>query len=233
MWLEAAAAASMAASAAWAVRGRSAAVFGPSVHRGPGGRRSVALTFDDGPSESTPALLELLAKLGAPATFFQVGLNARRLPEIAREVSRAGHEIGNHTWSHRMPWIGAAGDEIGRCQELLTDLHGAAPKLFRAPYGVRWFGFRAAQRRHGLLGVMWTVIALDWKLDEDAAARRLTAGAREGGILCLHDGRELTPRPDIRSTLGAVDRTVRQLRDFGYHFESASDILCPKSSSNA
>ena len=231
--LEAAAAAGVMGAAAWAVRGRSSAVFGPSAWRGAGGRRSVALTFDDGPCESTPALLDLLARLGVRATFFQIGCNARRLPEVARAVSAAGHEIGNHTWSHRMPWAARPGDEIGRCQETLSDLHGQAPRLFRAPYGVRWPGQREPLRRHGLTGLMWTVIALDWKLEAAASARRLIAGAREGGILCLHDGRELTQRPDIQSTLGAVEKTVRELRDFGYDFESASEILCPKSSFNA
>ena len=71
---------------AWAVRGRSAAVFGPSVWRGPRDRRALALTFDDGPSESTPEILEILARHGVPATFFQCGANVERLPEIARAV---------------------------------------------------------------------------------------------------------------------------------------------------
>src|SRR5215471_16707317 len=90
------------AGAAWAVRGRSSAVFAPSIWRGPRDRRAIALTFDDGPSESTPALLELLARQNVPATFFQCGANIERLPHIARAVSDAGHEIGNHTGSHPM-----------------------------------------------------------------------------------------------------------------------------------
>ena len=72
---------------AWAARGRSSAVFGPSVHRGGRTRPEIALTFDDGPSESTPALLEILAAHGVPATFFQCGANVLRLPAVAREVA--------------------------------------------------------------------------------------------------------------------------------------------------
>src|SRR5215469_18470833 len=76
----------------WAVRGRSSRVFGPSVWRGSRARRTLALTFDDGPSESTPAILEILGRYGVSATFFQVGLNVERLPAVARSVREAGHE---------------------------------------------------------------------------------------------------------------------------------------------
>src|SRR5437763_8603475 len=85
---------------AYAVRGRSSSLLAPSVYKGVSDRRAIALTFDDGPSESTPALLEILGKYGAPATFFQCGANVRRVPEIARQVASAGHEIGNHSDSH-------------------------------------------------------------------------------------------------------------------------------------
>ena len=85
---------------AYGVAGRSSQFFGESVHRGPGRRRSLALTFDDGPSESTPELLEFLEEQRVPATFFQCGLNVRRHPAIARMVRDEGHEIGNHTFSH-------------------------------------------------------------------------------------------------------------------------------------
>jgi peptidoglycan/xylan/chitin deacetylase (PgdA/CDA1 family) len=85
---------------AWAVRGRSASVFGRSVWRGPRDRRALALTFDDGPGESTPEILEILAEHAVPATFFQCGANVDRLPEIAFEVAARGHEIGNHSYSH-------------------------------------------------------------------------------------------------------------------------------------
>src|ERR1700722_1001618 len=89
-----------AAVMAWAVRGRSSAVFGRSLWRGPRARRQIALTFDDGPSESTPAILDALARHAVPATFFQCGANVERLPSIARAVHSAGHEIGNHIQTH-------------------------------------------------------------------------------------------------------------------------------------
>ena len=82
---------------AWAVRGRSAGVFGPSVWRGPRDRRSVALTFDDGPSEETPRILEILAAYKIPATFFQIGANSLIWSMANRQASKAWWRCGQLT----------------------------------------------------------------------------------------------------------------------------------------
>ena len=90
----------LAGTVTYGIIGRSARIFGPSVYRGPGLRRSIALTFDDGPSPTTPRLLDYLAAENIRATFFQCGMNVERNPDIARAVLAAGHEVGNHTYSH-------------------------------------------------------------------------------------------------------------------------------------
>jgi peptidoglycan/xylan/chitin deacetylase (PgdA/CDA1 family) len=95
------------------------------------------------------------------------------------------------------------------------------------PYGVRWFGLRAAQRRHGLLSVMWTAIGLDWKRPAASIASRLLTGAAPGAILCLHDGRGTAVRPDISNTIEAVSSLVPALADRGYRFETLTEILWP------
>src|SRR5215510_4614035 len=107
---------------AWAVRGRSARVFGKSIWKGPPDRPALALTFDDGPSESTSRILEILARNRVPATFFQCGANVDRLPALAREVVDAGHEIGNHTYSHPAFYFRSAKFmevEVSRAQEAI------------------------------------------------------------------------------------------------------------------
>jgi peptidoglycan-N-acetylglucosamine deacetylase len=213
----------------WAVRGRASAVFGPSVWRGNPRRRAIALTFDDGPSESTPDLLEILDRHKARSTFFQCGANVERLPEIASQVSRAGHEIGNHTFSHqRLDFRRSAFiyDELARTQSIIEQATGTKPRLFRAPYGVRWFGLREAQRRLGLLGVMWTAIAQDWRLPAEDVLSRLLKSCAPGAILCLHDGRETRRAPDIRVTLDAVGRLIPEMAARGFTFETVSQILC-------
>ncbi len=220
-----------AGSMAYAVRGRSSAIFGPSVYHGDRSRPVLSLTFDDGPSESTPALLEVLARHGVRATFFMCGANVRRCPEVARAVAEAGHEIGNHTDSHpRLNFKSPAfiQRELATAQESIRQITGAVPGLFRAPYGVRWPGLRTAQRRLNLLGVMWTVIALDWRLPAARVVRRLIRSAANGAILCLHDGRAIEPAPDIRDTIQAVDTVIPALKERGFEFETVSQILCPK-----
>lgn len=215
---------------AYGVRARSSSLFAPSRWRGAVDRRAIALTFDDGPSEATPQLLEILAREGVPATFFQCGTNVRRLPAIAAEVARAGHEIGNHGDTHAPLYLRSAAfmhQELAHAQDSIADATGRRPRLFRPPFGARWIGLGGVQRRLGLLGVMWTAIGLDWKRTAERTAARLLAAARNGAIFCLHDGRELAPAPDVSETLEAVRRLVPALRERGYHFETVSEILCP------
>jgi peptidoglycan/xylan/chitin deacetylase (PgdA/CDA1 family) len=217
---------------AWAVRGRSAAVFGQSVWRGSPRRRAVALTFDDGPSEGTPAILDILAQYRVPATFFQVGANVERLPDVARAVAAAGHAIGNHSYAHplfcfRSPAFIEA--DLRRAQQAIGTHTGVTPEWFRAPYGARWFGMGRAQRRLSLTGVMWSAIGYDWKRNSDAVFENLTKRVSNGAILCLHDGRELQARPDIGATVEAVRRLVPELLERGYEFETITRLLCPTS----
>jgi len=224
------AAAASSAFLAWAARGRSAGVFGTSVWRGPRGRRAIALTFDDGPSERTPEILEALARSGVRATFFQCGANVDRLPAEARAAVQGGHEIGNHSYCHALLCFRSPRfieEDLSRAQQTIVDHTGARPVWFRAPFGVRWFGVARAQRRLGLTGVMWTAIGYDWKLGADAVVGRLAAGVSNGSILCLHDGRELRVRPDIGVTVETVRRLVPMLLDRGYRFETVSQLLCP------
>ena len=165
-----------------------------------------------------------------PATFFQCGANVRRLPEQARQVAAAGHEIGNHSDTHPM-LSGKSRDfiyhEIAAAQETIEQVTGARPRYFRAPYGVRWFGLREAQGRLGLTGIMWTTLALDWKLPVERVVSRLLRSASNGAILCLHDGRALQTRPNIHVTLEAVRQLLPKLMEKGFHFEKVTDILCP------
>jgi peptidoglycan/xylan/chitin deacetylase (PgdA/CDA1 family) len=225
------AAASSAAFLAWAVRGKSASVFAPSVWRGPIDRRALALTFDDGPSESTPEILDILARHNATATFFQCGANVARLPNLARAVADAGHEIGNHSYSHPYLFLrspGAIANDLRCAQDTIIAHTGVRPVWFRAPYGVRWPGLRAAQRQLQLTGVMWTAIGYDWSSTAEDVVARLSAKFENGAILCLHDGRELRAKPDVRVTVEAVRLLVPMLLDQGYKLETVSRLLCPK-----
>jgi peptidoglycan/xylan/chitin deacetylase (PgdA/CDA1 family) len=215
---------------AYGVRGRSATLFAPSVYRGPSNRRAIALTFDDGPSESTPALLRILEDQQVPATFFQCGANVERLPEIARQVTESGHEIGNHSHTHPRFFFKNPAfiqDELARAQHSIERATGVSPALFRAPFGIRWPGMREAQRRLHLTGVMWTVIGRDWKLAAPAIVRRVLPAVRNGAIICLHDGRDLQFRPNVEGTIDAVRQIIPILKAEGYRFQTVSQLICP------
>ena len=213
--------------AAYAVRGRSSSLIAPSLWHGDRKRPALALTFDDGPSESTPAMLELLARHNVPATFFMCGHNVLRLKGIAREVVAAGHEIGNHTDSHPALYFKSAefiDRELASAQEAIYQTTQVTPRFFRAPYGIRWPGLRRAQRRLNLTGVMWTTIGRDWKLPAPQISKLLLNKAENGAIFCLHDGRVLQPAPDIQATLQAVEAIIPVLKDRGFTFETVSQL---------
>ena len=114
--------------------------------------------------------------------------------------------------------------EIERTQQAIGAQTGASPRLFRAPYGVRWPGLRRAQAAAGLTGVMWTVIGYDWNLAAEEIVRRISGKVSNGAIICLHDGRELHAKPDIRNTIRAVETLVPMLLDRGYRFETVSRL---------
>jgi peptidoglycan/xylan/chitin deacetylase (PgdA/CDA1 family) len=232
----AAAAFTVVGAAAYSIAGRSSQVFGPSVYRGPGRRRSLSLTFDDGPSEGSLRLIDYLGKHEIKATFFECGANVCRHADIARTIRDAGHEIGNHTYSHpclcpRLTWNlnvhspAFIDREFSMTQQTIQDETGITPTLLRAPYGLRWYGMRAVQRRLGLLGVMWTVIGRDWVLPAERIAARVLRKASPGGIICLHDGRGIEPKPDISEMLKALRQIVPVLKDRGYAFETVSELL--------
>ena len=213
---------------AYGVRGRSAKLLSPSIWKGPSTRKALALTLDDGPSESTIDVLHLLERFGVRATFFQCGHHVRRLPRVAMRVAAEGHELGNHSDSHpslvfRSPQF--IYDQLERAQTLIVDTTGIAPTLFRAPYGVRWFGLAEAQKRLNLMGVMWTTIARDWKLPAQSIADYVTPRVQPGSILCFHDGRQLLHHPDIASTLGALEILIPKWLSEGYEVTTVSGLL--------
>jgi len=223
--------AAMAAGAAavgYGARGRSSQMFGPSVWRGPRGRRQIALTFDDGPSEATLDVLQILDTFAARATFFQCGANTVRLPGITRQVAEAGHELGNHTYTHpRLIGCSPARirKEIGDTQRAIREAAGVDARLFRAPYGLRWFGLRPALGEHRLTGVMWTVIGYDWEWEATEIVRHVETHASSGGIVCLHDGDRVSPLVDRRNTITALRLLIPRLYDSGYSFVTVGEMV--------
>ncbi len=179
----------------------------------------VALTFDDGPNDAaTPQLLEVLARHDVRATFFAMGSFARQRPEILRQVSAAGHLVGNHTMSHPKLSVAPAArvrQELADCNAVLEDITGVAVRFFRPPFGARRPMVLRAAREMGLTPVLWNVTGYDWNpIGADKILGKLESGiARnrrrgQSSNLLLHDGGHRamsTPRMD---TVCAVERLL-------------------------
>jgi peptidoglycan-N-acetylglucosamine deacetylase len=220
----------LSAAAAYGSVAKSSQLFGPTVYRGVRSRKSVALTFDDGPSEGTAELLEYLGKEEVPATFFMCGANVTRLPQVAGEVAAGGHQLGNHTYSHpNLPFKSKAfiDQEFTETQKIIQFETGVTPMVLRAHYGSRWMGMREVQQRLSLLSVMWTVAGFDWRWPAERIAGHVLSHCAPGAIVCLHDGRSVKAQPDIRATLAAVRDIVPRLKDNGYTFETVGGVLRP------
>ncbi len=158
----------------------------------------MALTYDDGPNDPhTLRLLDVLAKHNARATFFLIGKYVRQRPEIARAIAAAGHEIGNHTYSHpNLIFVSAAKlrQELDDCRKALEDALGKKTTLFRTPFGGKRPNVLRTARAMGLQPIMWSVTAFDWNArSSDVIVRKVTSALDsrrkpQAEIILLHDG---------------------------------------------
>jgi peptidoglycan-N-acetylglucosamine deacetylase len=161
----------------------------------------IYLTFDDGPdSDWTPQILDLLAEAGMQASFFAIGQQAQLAPDLIRRIAAAGHAIGNHTYSHRHPWLmgeRAARAEVSDGARALSDMLGHSPRLYRPPHGRHRTCMSEEAHQQGEHIVMWNLSAIDWGLfgTAERIERRL-AQVRANDVVLMHDGRNRHNRPD-------------------------------------
>ena len=178
----------------WGTMRPQSRLFGPVLSRLPTTRKAVWLTVDDGPSHETQAMLDLLDRYGAKATFFLVADRAAARPELAREILRRGHGIGNHSRSHPQAWFWALGPrrmtaEIDQAQTTLRDITGQAPRWFRAVVGMANPFVSASLKKNGLARVAWSARGFDGVMGQaDKIIARIVDGLQPGAIVLLHEG---------------------------------------------
>ena len=182
--------------------------------------KCVAITFDDGPGLYTDKLLAALRAADAKATFFVLGDVSAARPAALRRIAAAGHEIANHTWSHRaLPSLTDAQvrSQLTRSADVIESITGTRPELMRPPYG------SLSSRVVGILGVrewpivLWDVDPEDWKYkNADTVYRRVLARTAPGSIVLLHDIHA--------TTVAAVPRILAALADRGYTFVTVSEL---------
>lgn len=185
-----------------------------------------ALTFDDGPSNYTEDLLDMLNEYGIPATFFVLGKNVNLRPDLVRRMVAEGHEVGNHSWSHpQLRHLSEAQqmEEMGRTSAALHKL-GAEPRFVRPPYGAFNDTTVSVARRLGMSIVLWSLDSNDWRrLPVDYARLSDTRGkiypaGKLRGVFLFHDS--------LKRTVQDLPRIVRDLRLGGCErFVTLSDYL--------
>ena len=176
--------------------------------------RAVYLTFDDGPiPEATPFILKTLAEFGVHATFFMVGDNVRKHPELYDQIVAAGHQVGNHTFNH---WGGfkhttrSYSENVQKANDLIHS------HLFRPPHGwMRWEQYFWVGRKYRI--VMWDLVTRDyskWMTADDIVAN-VKRYARNGSIITFHDSLK-----GIDKLHYALPESLRWLKEQGYEFKT-------------
>lgn len=154
--------------------------------------KKIALTFDDGPSEFTLEVLELLKKCNAKATFFCIGKNIEKHPEIVKQIISEGHLVGNHSYNHSkfFDFYNARqiADEIEKTDELLEKFTSKKINFFRPPYGVTTPSIRRALKLTGHKVIGWNIRSLDGGTkNQELILNRIIKRVSPGGIVLLHD----------------------------------------------
>lgn len=185
----------------------------------------IALTFDDGPHPVlTDEILNILAKHGVKATFFMVGVNVLNYPDAAQRVIAAGHEVGNHTFSHNSVASMSEREialEIGKCEDALEELCEYRPHLFRPPQGALTACVQHCTERGDYSLILWSLDTRDWEdKDEDRIVSEVLARIRPGDIILMHDyiGRK-------SKTPQALERLLPELLALGYEPVTVSELL--------
>ncbi len=187
--------------------------------------KQIALTFDDGPSrQNTEEILGILKENGIRATFFVIGENAEKDPDRIKMIYDAGHEIGNHTYTHA--YISKISEEalrkeIKKTEDLLKNITGERPFVFRPPGGYYNDASLAVLEEMGYISVLWSLDTRDWSMPKsDTVASKVEESATNGDIILFHDLEDKRlPTPT------ALRRIIPYLIENGYEFVTISEMI--------
>ena len=182
----------------------------------------VAFTFDDGPHPKvTPRILQTLRNYNIKATFFMLGNQVEKYPDLAKQVADYGHEIGNHTYSHpnlKKLTTEEMMEEIHRTNEIITLTTGIKPTSFRPPYGIYTDEVLHYTKQNGYSTILWSVDSLDWKSRNASAINHtVTQHTTNGSIILMHDIHA--------ATADALPQLIQTLQAKGYQFITVSTFL--------
>jgi peptidoglycan/xylan/chitin deacetylase (PgdA/CDA1 family) len=203
-----------------------------TIYRVPTDKKVVALTFDDGPSpEWTPKILDELKLAGVKATFFLLGEHVKKYPDIARRIAEEGHEIGNHTFDHRVLLYykdNELVDEIKEAEQVIREVTGRTTRYFRPPKA--WLTNREKKiiADMGYKTVLWTLNSKDWVTFHDKQiVSYIMRHVQPGDIILFHDsgGTFSVEGGRRKQTVKTIPRLAKKLREQGYYFVTISELL--------
>ncbi|NSW75231.1 MAG: polysaccharide deacetylase family protein [Candidatus Atribacteria bacterium] len=198
-------------------------VFGLNQVRYLGGnqeaKNKIALTFDDAPNGATGEILRILKEEKVRATFFLIGSQVKKYPDVARAIVQEGHEIGNHSHSHRIDesfTLEEILQDLRQAEEIIKDVTGCIPSYFRPPRGFTNGKIKEACGMMGYSIVMWWVDSRDWQLEGQEILDGVCAHVRSGGIVLLHS---------LPQTAQILSQMIQALEKKGYMLVTISDLL--------
>lgn len=204
--------------------------YGMAFSEIPTSRKVVALTFDDGPYPPyTDQILDILKEYQVPATFFVIGQNAAKHPDLVRRIVREGHQVGNHSY-HHIDLLKAdrnvLAEEIDRTSQVIRDITGQSPNFVRPPHGFRDPVVMEAMRERGLTVVEWSVMSRDWtNPGVETIVNRTVSKVRNGSVVLLHDGDGVAQDASRAQSVEATRRIIQELQAQGYTFVTVDEIV--------
>ena len=204
-------------------------VFAPVFSRGATEEKVIALTFDDGPYQPyTGTLLDVLAEKKVAATFFVIGENASRHPELLQRMVREGHQVANHTY-HHFDLLKLGRSEVGReldaTSQVIEAATGVKPTAIRPPHGFRDPAVLEAAYERKLSVVQWSVMSRDWtNPGVKEIVERTLRQVRSGSIILLHDGDGVASEAARAQSVEAAGMIIETLQAQGYRFVTVDEM---------
>lgn len=196
--------------------------FIPAFHHGSRSVKQVALSFDDGPTTYTEAILDVLKEEGVPAAFFCIGQRAEQAPDVVRRWHEEGHLVGNHSYTHSVHFGWKRRRqmvcEINRTNEVIRRIIGVLPKTFRPPFGVTNPELSQAVNLTGMHTIGWSLRSLDTaSRDADKLLQKLLNQVKDGDVILLHDS--------VVHTASILTAFIRACRQKGFTFVRLDKML--------
>lgn len=198
------------------------------IIEGHGNNKTIALTFDDGPSNYSQKLLDVLASHNVKATFFMVGIAIHRHQELAKDLHLSGHLIANHSWDHQnannydnstLWW----NEQIAPTNQLIKRITGKKPQFYRPPFGSISEQQAIMLKNNSIKTIIWSIDTQDWNDNTNTSvnvANLATVTAHPEAIILLHDG-----GGNRQGTVDAIPQIIKHYQDKGYRFVTIDELL--------